>query len=60
MGDTLGVNPVILKQKPHPYENIRVGDVVELWVGKEGTPVPEEEDEEIIEEDGTEDEVEIE
>ncbi len=59
VGDTLGVNPVILKQKPHPYENIRVGDVVELWVGKEGTPVPED-DEEIIEEDGMEDEAELE
>jgi beta-lactam-binding protein with PASTA domain len=60
VGDTLGVNPVILKQKPHPYENIRVGDVVELWVGKEGTPVPEEDEEEIIEEDGMEDEAELE
>ncbi len=59
VGDTLGVNPVILKQKPHPYENIRVGDVVELWVGKEGTPVPDEEEEE-IEEDGTEEETEVE
>lgn len=55
IGDTLGVNPVILKQKPHPYENIRVGDVVELWVGKEGTPVPQEEDD--LEDGGMEDEV---
>lgn len=60
VGDTLGVNPVILKQKPHPYENIRVGDVVTLWVGKEGTPVPEDEEEENLELDGTKDESEIE
>lgn len=58
VGDTLGVNPVILKQKPHPYENIRVGDVVELWVGKEGSPVPEDEDD--PEDEGLEDETDIE
>lgn len=32
-GDTTGMSPVILKQKPSPNENIRVGDVVDLWVG---------------------------
>jgi beta-lactam-binding protein with PASTA domain len=44
VGDTLGVDPVILKQKPAPYENIKVGDVVDLWIGKEGTPVPDEDE----------------
>jgi beta-lactam-binding protein with PASTA domain len=36
-GDTTGTNAVILKQKPAAGENIRVGDVVDLWVGKPGT-----------------------
>jgi eukaryotic-like serine/threonine-protein kinase len=44
VGDTTGQHPVVLKQKPIPYEMIMVGDVVELWVGKEGSPVPEDED----------------
>jgi hypothetical protein len=35
---------VVLKQKPEGGENIKVGDVVELWVGKPGTEVPEEDD----------------
>ncbi len=39
-GDTTGLNPVVLKQKPTPGENIRVGDVVDLWVGKEGAELP--------------------
>jgi len=45
VGDTLGTNAVILKQKPEPNENIKVGDVVDLWIGKPGTIVPEELDE---------------
>lgn len=44
VGDTLGVNPVILKQKPASGENIRVGDIVNLWVGKAGTVLDEDED----------------
>jgi eukaryotic-like serine/threonine-protein kinase len=39
-GDTTGMNPVILKQKPGPNENIKVGDVVDLWIGATGTEVP--------------------
>jgi eukaryotic-like serine/threonine-protein kinase len=39
-GDTTGLNAVILKQKPGPNENIRVGDVVDLWVGAPETDVP--------------------
>jgi len=45
VGDTLGdILVVVLKQKPTPNENIKVGDVVELWIGKKGTVVPEEEE----------------
>jgi beta-lactam-binding protein with PASTA domain len=44
VGDTLGEPPVVLKQKPEGGENIKVGDVVELWVGKPGTEVPEDDD----------------
>lgn len=39
VGDTTG--GVVIKQKPAPNENIKVGDVVELWIGKPGTIVPE-------------------
>jgi beta-lactam-binding protein with PASTA domain len=42
VGDTTGLHPVVLKQKPSPGENIRVGDVVDLWIGEEGAEVPEE------------------
>jgi len=47
VGDTLGLGTqvVVLKQKPAANENIRVGDVVVLWIGKKGTPVPEEPEE---------------
>lgn len=38
-GDTLHMNPVILKQKPEPGDIIRVGDVVDLWIGKPGTEI---------------------
>jgi beta-lactam-binding protein with PASTA domain len=37
-GDTTG-GGVVIKQKPGPEENIKVGDVVELWIGKPGTSV---------------------
>lgn len=40
IGDTLHGNPVVLKQKPAANENIKVGDIVELWVGKKGTSLP--------------------
>jgi eukaryotic-like serine/threonine-protein kinase len=46
LGDTTGLNPVILKQVPTPGEIIVVGDVIDLWIGKEGTEIPEEEPEE--------------
>lgn len=52
LGDTTG--GVILKQEPTPGEEIMVGDVVDVWIGKEGTEVPE--DEEIDGEEGPADE----
>jgi beta-lactam-binding protein with PASTA domain len=36
---------VVLKQKPAPNENIKVGDVVDLWIGKPGTLVSDDEEE---------------
>ena len=41
--DTTGLHPVILKQVPTPGEVVIVGDVIDLWIGEEGTEVPEEE-----------------
>src|SRR5688500_9367298 len=41
--DTTGLHPVILKQVPTPGEIVIVGDVVDLWIGEEGTEVPAEE-----------------
>lgn len=43
VGDTTDLHPVILKQSPTPGEIIMVGDVVDMWIGKEGTEVPDEE-----------------
>lgn len=40
VGDTTGLHPVILKQVPTPGEIIMVGDVVDVWIGEEGTEVP--------------------
>jgi beta-lactam-binding protein with PASTA domain len=41
VGDTTGTEEVvILKQKPEANENIRVGDIVKVWVGKKGTTLP--------------------
>lgn len=45
VGDTTGLHAVILKQVPGPGEIIIVGDVVDIWVGEEGTEVPEDEPE---------------
>jgi beta-lactam-binding protein with PASTA domain len=43
-GDTTDKHPVILKQKPGPNENIKVGDIVDLWIGPSGTEVPDGDD----------------
>jgi eukaryotic-like serine/threonine-protein kinase len=40
VGDTLQKKPVVLKQNPGPGENMTPGDVVELWIGAQGTPPP--------------------
>ena len=42
LGDTTGKNPVVLKQVPSPQSEIIVGDVINLWIGEEGTELPEE------------------
>ncbi len=39
LGDTVG--GIILKQIPTPGEVIMVGDVVDIWIGQEGTELPE-------------------
>jgi beta-lactam-binding protein with PASTA domain len=44
VGDTTGANAVVIKQKPGPNENIKVGDVVNLWIGAPDTEVPDNED----------------
>jgi len=43
-GDTIGEPPVVLKQMPEAGENIKVGDIVDLWVGKPGTEVSDEDE----------------
>lgn len=44
MGDTSGREPVvILKQKPYPTDMVRAGDIVEVWIGKRGTELPDDE-----------------
>jgi beta-lactam-binding protein with PASTA domain len=40
VGDTTGVNPVVIKQIPAPNENIKVGEVVDLWIGESNAEVP--------------------
>lgn len=48
VGDTINNGPiVILKQLPEPSTKLRAGDAIEIWVGKEGTLLDEEESEEI-------------
>ena len=42
MGDTTG-GAVVIRQKPEANENIKVGDVVDLWIGKSDTVVPDDE-----------------
>jgi eukaryotic-like serine/threonine-protein kinase len=40
VGDTTGTNAVVIKQMPSPTENIKVGDVVDLWIGAPDTEAP--------------------
>jgi beta-lactam-binding protein with PASTA domain len=46
VGDTVDaeLEIVVLKQKPVPNENIKVGDIVKVWVGVFGTIVPDDDD----------------
>lgn len=44
-GDTTG-GGVVIRQKPEAQENIKVGDVVDLWIGKADATVPDDEEEE--------------
>jgi beta-lactam-binding protein with PASTA domain len=44
-GDTTGIHPVVIKQKPAPNENIKVGEIVDLWIGDANTEIPSDEDE---------------
>jgi beta-lactam-binding protein with PASTA domain len=49
VGDTVNNGPVvILKQFPTPSTKLRAGDAVKVWVGKEGTPLTDEEETEDI------------
>lgn len=43
--DTTGLNAVVLKQKPQAGKNIKVGDAVDLWIGRPGSIVEDEETE---------------
>ena len=47
VGDTTGLGPIVIKQKPEPGEDVMVGDVVDIWVGKPGTEPPDDDVEEI-------------
>ncbi len=44
VGDTIGLEVVVLKQKPLSNENIKVGDIVKVWVGTAGTELPDDDD----------------
>jgi beta-lactam-binding protein with PASTA domain len=44
IGDTLGQNPVVIKQKPTAGEKVFIGDIVEVWIAKLGTEPPEDEE----------------
>jgi beta-lactam-binding protein with PASTA domain len=42
VGDTTG-GAVVIRQKPEANENIKVGDVVDLWIGNSDTSIPDDE-----------------
>ena len=44
VGDTTNASAVVLKQKPSPNENIKVGDVVQLWIGPPDAEIPPDEE----------------
>jgi len=43
VGDTTGVVSVVLKQFPEYPQNIKVGDLVKIWIGPAGTEVSDDE-----------------
>ncbi|HET9487954.1 MAG TPA: PASTA domain-containing protein [Chryseosolibacter sp.] len=43
LGDTSRVDAVVLKQVPARGAEVMVGDVINLWIGEEGTEIPEDE-----------------
>ena len=45
VGDTTG-GGVVIRQKPTANENIKVGDVVDLWIGKSDSTIPDDEENE--------------
>jgi len=45
VGDTVNTHPVVIKQKPGPGERSSIGEVVDLWIGKPGTEIRDDEDE---------------
>jgi beta-lactam-binding protein with PASTA domain len=42
IGDTTGGDAVVLKQAPEGNQDVKVGDLIDLWIGKPGTTVPDE------------------
>ncbi|MBT1706183.1 PASTA domain-containing protein [Chryseosolibacter indicus] len=44
IGDTTGKRPVIIKQNPAAQENIKVGDIVDLWIGEQGSSISDDSD----------------
>jgi eukaryotic-like serine/threonine-protein kinase len=53
VGDTTGLGPIVLKQKPGPNENIKVGDVVELWIGAPDAELPPDDEDQAAQEGET-------
>jgi beta-lactam-binding protein with PASTA domain len=45
VGDTTGKEPIVLKQKPIASTPMRVGDIIELWVGPPDAEVPSDDNE---------------
>ena len=45
VGDTTG-GGVVIRQKPAATENIKVGDVVDLWIGKSDSTIPDDDENE--------------
>jgi beta-lactam-binding protein with PASTA domain len=52
LGDTTGLSPIVLKQKPVASTPMRVGDIIELWVGAPDAEVPPDENQPDDQNDG--------